>query len=229
MKPFLLLLLLCLPVCSPGADQPPVILVVGDSLSSGYGIDTEQGWVRLLDKRLKSRSCRFRVVNLSISGETTRAAVAVLDPALPKYRPAIVIIGLGGNDGLRGISLGEMRNNLEHLVSSAREQGARVLLLGMRLPPNYGSYYAGKFHEVYQQVAAEQQVPLVPFFLAGVSEDRRLMQEDNIHPNAAAQPILLDTLWPYLEPLLAPEATPGDPAPPLSLPDCSMSKSSELP
>jgi len=177
---------------------------MGDSLSSAYGIDTEQGWVRLLDERLQSRSYRFRVVNLSISGETTRAAVAVLDPALPKYRPAVVIVGLGGNDGLRGINLGEMRNNLAHLVSASRDQGARVLLLGMRLPPNYGSYYAGKFHEVYKQIAAEQHVPLVPFFLAGVSEDRRLMQEDNIHPNAEAQPILLDTLWPYLEPLLTP-------------------------
>jgi len=202
-----------------------VILVVGDSLSSGYGIDTEQGWVRLLDKRLQSGSRRFRVVNLSISGETTRAATAVLDPALPKYRPAIVIIGLGGNDGLRGISLGEMRNNLEHLVSAAREQGARVLLLGMRLPPNYGSYYAGKFHEVYTQVAAEQHVSLVPFLLAGVAEDRRLMQEDDIHPNAEAQPILLDTLWPYLEPLL----TPGDPGAAGVPAASSMSKSTELP
>jgi acyl-CoA thioesterase-1 len=229
MKPILLLLLLCLPVCSPGADQPPVILVVGDSLSSGYGIDTEQGWVRLLDERLQRRSYRFRVVNLSISGETTRAGAAVLDPALPKYRPAIVIIGLGGNDGLRGISLAEMRNNLEHLVSAAREQGARVLLLGMRLPPNYGSYYAGKFHEVYLQVAAEQRVPLVPFFLAGVAEDRLLMQEDNIHPNAGAQPKLLDTLWPYLEPLLTPEGPPGGTAPPLSLPGHSPGKSPELP
>jgi acyl-CoA thioesterase-1 len=154
-------------------------------------------------------SHQFRVINLSISGETTRAAMTVLDPALPKYRPAIVIIALGGNDGLRGISLGEMRNNLAHLVSASREQGARVLMLGMRLPPNYGSYYAGKFHEVYQQVAAEQHVTLVPFFLAGVSEDRRLMQEDGIHPNTGAQPILLDTLWPYLEPLLSPEAQPG--------------------
>ena len=190
-----------------------MILVVGDSLSSAYGIDTERGWVRLLDKRLQSRSYRFRVVNLSISGETTRAAVAVLDPALPKYRPAVVIVGLGGNDGLRGINLGEMRNNLVHLVSVSREQGARVLLLGMRLPPNYGSYYAGKFHEVYKQVAAEQHVPLVPFFLAGVSEDRRLMQEDNIHPNAEAQPILLDTLWPYLEPLLTPGGSGAGSAP----------------
>ena len=192
----------------------PVILVLGDSLSSAYGIDTDQGWVRLLDKRLQERSYPFRVVNLSISGETTRAAGAVLDPALPEYRPVVVIIALGGNDGLRGISLGEMRNNLANLVRTSREHGAHVLLLGMRLPPNYGSYYAGKFHEVYQQVAAEQQVPLVPFFLAGVAEDRRLMQEDDIHPGAAAQPILLDTLWPYLEPLLSPgiadsAATPG--------------------
>ena len=203
--------MLCLPVCSPGADRSPVILVVGDSLSSGYGFETELGWVHLLEERLQSMSYRFRVVNLSISGETTRAAVDVLAPALPKYRPAVVIIGLGGNDGLRGISLDEMRNNLVHLVSSARAQGARVLLLGMRLPPNYGSYYAGKFHEVYQLVAAEQHVPLVPFFLAGVAEDRRLMQEDNIHPSAVAQPILLDTLWPYLEPLLSPGRYPDVP------------------
>ena len=186
-----------------------MILVLGDSLSSAYGIDTERGWVRLLDERLRAMSYRFRVVNLSISGETTRAAMAHLDAALATYRPAVVIVGLGGNDGLRGISLGEMRNNLTHLVSAGREQSARVLLLGMRLPPNYGSYYAGKFHEVYQQVAAEQQVPLVPFFLAGVAEDRRLMQEDGIHPGAAAQPMLLDTLWPYLEPLLSPEGHAG--------------------
>ena len=217
-------MLLYLPVCCPGADQPPVILVVGDSLSAAHGIDTEQGWVSLLDKRLQSRSDRYRVVNLSISGETTRAAVAVLDPALPKYRPAVVIVGLGGNDGLRGISLDEMRNNLAYLVSASREQGARVLLLGMRLPPNYGSYYAGKFHEVYKEIAAEQHVSLVPFFLAGVAEDRSLMQEDNIHPNAEAQPILLDTLWPYLEPLLAPGNRDAAGVPAAS----SMSESSEL-
>jgi acyl-CoA thioesterase I len=208
MKPVLLILLLCLPLCSPGADQTPVIVVLGDSLSSAYGFDAERGWVRLLEERLREKSYRFRVINLSISGETTRAGAAVLEPALPRYRPAVVIIGLGGNDGLRGIGTGEMRNNLTHLVAASREQGAQVLLLGMRLPPNYGSYYAGKFHEVYQQVAAQQHVPLVPFFLAGVAEDRNLMQEDNIHPNAQAQPMLLDTLWPYLEPLLS----PGEPA-----------------
>jgi acyl-CoA thioesterase-1 len=210
MKPVLLLLLLCLPGCSLVADQPPVILVLGDSLSSAYGIDTERGWVRLLDERLQVMSYRFHVVNLSISGETTRAAEARLDAALASYRPAVVIVGLGGNDGLRGISLDEMRKNLAHLVSTSRAQGARVLLLGMRLPPNYGSYYAGKFHQVYQQVAAEQRIPLVPFFLAGVAEDRRLMQEDGIHPSAEAQPILLDTLWPYLEPLLSPAGGAGD-------------------
>ena len=209
MKPVLLLLLLCLPVCSRAADQPPVILVLGDSLSSAYGIDTDRGWVSLLEKRLKENASRFRVVNLSISGETTRAAAAVLEQALTRYRPAIVIISLGGNDGLRGISLGEMRDNLAHLVGASREQGARVLLLGMRLPPNYGSYYAGKFHAVYEQTAAELELPLVPFFLSGVAEDRQLMQEDGIHPNAAAQPILLDTLWPYLVPLLSSELPVG--------------------
>jgi acyl-CoA thioesterase-1 len=203
MKPILLFLLLCLPGSSLAADLPPVILVLGDSLSAAYGIETERGWVHLLDERLRAGSYRFRVVNLSISGETTRGAVARLGPALAKYRPAVVIIELGGNDGLRGISLEEMRTNLTRLVRASREHGARVLLLGMRLPPNYGSFYAGKFHEVYQQVAAEQHVSLVSFFLAGVAEDRRLMQEDGIHPTAEAQPMLLDTLWPDLEALLA--------------------------
>ena len=201
--------MLCLPVCSPGADRSPVILVVGDSLSSGYGFETELGWVHLLEERLQSMSYRFRVVNLSISGETTRAAVPRLDAALEKYRPVVVIIELGGNDGLRGISLGEMRDNLANLVRASQEHGARVLLLGMRLPPNYGSYYAGKFHEIYKQIAAERQVTLVPFFLAGVAEDRQLMQEDGIHPTAAAQPLLLDALWPYLEPLLSPAGHEG--------------------
>jgi len=209
MKTLLLLFLLCL-TGRLTADEPPVILVLGDSLSAAYGIDTERGWVRLLDERLRAMSYRFRVVNLSISGETTRAAVARLDAALASYRPAIVIVGLGGNDGLRGISLDEMRKNLAYLISASRAQGARVLLLGMRLPSNYGSYYAGKFHQVYQQVAAEQGIPLVPFFLAGVAEDRRLMQEDGIHPSAGAQPILLDTLWAYLEPLLSPAGGAGD-------------------
>jgi len=186
-----------------------VILVFGDSLSAAYGIEAERGWVRLLEERLRATSRRYRVVNLSISGETTRAAVPRLDAALEKYRPVVVIIELGGNDGLRGISLGEMRDNLANLVRASQEHGARVLLLGMRLPPNYGSYYAGKFHEIYKQIAAERQVTLVPFFLAGVAEDRQLMQEDGIHPTAAAQPLLLDGLWPYLKPLLSPAGHEG--------------------
>jgi acyl-CoA thioesterase-1 len=183
--------------------------VLGDSLSAAYGFAPERGWVRLLEDRLEEKSCHFRVINLSISGQTTRAAVAVLQPALIRYQPAIVIIALGGNDGLRGIGLDEMRKNLVQLVIATRNQGARVLLLGMRLPPNYGSYYAGKFHAVYEQVAAEQQVPLVPFFLAGVADDRQFMQEDGLHPNAAAQPQLLDVLWPSLEPLLSCAAPSG--------------------
>ena len=177
--------------------------MLGDSLSAAYGFAPERGWVRLLEDRLEEKSCHFEVINLSISGQTTHAAAAVLQPALIRYRPAIVIIALGGNDGLRGISLDEMRSNLAQLVAAARKQAARVLLLGMRLPPNYGSYYAGKFHAVYEQLAGEQHVPLVPFFLARVAENRQLMQEDGIHPNASAQPRLLATLWPYLEPLLS--------------------------
>jgi acyl-CoA thioesterase-1 len=203
MKTVLLLWLLWLPLCCSGARPAPAILVLGDSLSSAYGFAPERGWVRLLQGRLEEISCPFQVINLSISGQTTHGAAAILQPALIRYRPAIVIIALGGNDGLRGISVDEMRHNLTQLVVTARKEGARVLLLAMRLPPNYGSYYAGKFHAVYEQVAGEQHVPLVPFFLAGVAENRRLMQEDDIHPNASAQPLLLDTLWPYLEPLLS--------------------------
>jgi acyl-CoA thioesterase-1 len=209
MKTVLLVWLLCQPLCCPGAQAAPALLVLGDSLSAAYGFAAELGWVRLLQQRLEEHSCRFQVINLSISGQTTHAAAAVLQPALIRYRPAIVVIGLGGNDGLRGISLDEMRNNLAQLVVDARNQGARVLLLGMRLPPNYGSYYAGKFHAVYEQVAEVQHVPLVPFFLAGVAEDRRLMQEDDIHPNASAQPLLLDAVWPYLEPLLSCPSPPA--------------------
>lgn len=186
-----------------------MILVLGDSLSAAYGIETERGWVRLLEERLRATSRRYRVVNLSISGETTRAAIPRLDAALAKYRPIVVIIELGGNDGLRGIGLGEMRDNLANLVRASQEQGARVLLLGMRLPPNYGSYYAGKFHEIYKQIAAERHATLVPFFLAGVAENRRLMQEDGIHPTAAAQPLLLDALWPSLKTLLSPAGHEG--------------------
>jgi acyl-CoA thioesterase-1 len=201
MRPLLLLLLLCLPGISDA--EPPAILVLGDSLSAAYGMDTAQGWARLLEQRLQTTKRDFRVVNASISGDTTRGALARLGDALRTHRPAIVIIGLGGNDGLRGISLQEMKKNLGQLVAVSQRHGARVLLLGMRLPPNYGKFYSERFHQVYREVADEHQASLVPFFLAGVAEDLSLMQADGIHPTVAAQPLLLDRVWPFLEPLLS--------------------------
>jgi acyl-CoA thioesterase-1 len=217
MRALLLLLLFYLPVI-PAAESP-VILVLGDSLSAAYGMDTELGWVRLLEQRLQTTGRPFRVVNASISGDTTRGALARVDDALHAHRPAIVIIGLGGNDGLRGISLQEIKKNLAELVATSQRHGARVLLLGMRLPPNYGKFYADRFHQLYLEVADETQASLVPFFLESVADDLSLMQDDRIHPSVAAQMLLLDTVWPYLEPLLsntgstisAPASVPAEP------------------
>jgi acyl-CoA thioesterase-1 len=180
----------------------PSILVVGDSLSAAHGIRVEQGWVTLLQERLTSGGYGYRVVNASASGETTGGALARLPRALDKHRPAIVIIELGGNDGLRGLPVGDVRSNLESLVRQSKDAGARVLLIGMRIPPNYGPAYTKSFHDIYAEVAAGASVPLVPFFLDGVALDDGLMQEDGLHPNAAAQPKLLDQVWPRLTPLL---------------------------
>ncbi len=184
------------------AERP--VLVLGDSLSAGYGVDMEQGWVALLQQRLSKSQPTQQVINASISGDTTRGALTRLPKALEQYRPGVVIIELGGNDGLRGISLEEMARNLRDMVDLCRQQGTRVLLLGMRLPPNYGLTYSERFHAVYRTLAEQSGVALVPFFLKGVAEDRTLMQPDGIHPRAEAQGRLLENVWPYLEPLLDP-------------------------
>ncbi len=178
--------------------ESPVLLVVGDSLSAAHGIRVEQGWVSLLADRLKSSGYVYRVVNASSSGETTGGALARLPRALELHRPAVVIVELGGNDGLRGLPVRDIRANLEALVRQAQRSGARVLLIGMRIPPNYGPVYTRDFHEVFATVARQCAVPLVPFFLDGIALDDALMQEDGLHPNAAAQPKLLDQVWPKL-------------------------------
>jgi acyl-CoA thioesterase I len=180
----------------------PAVLVLGDSLSAAYGMRVEQGWVTLLQERLTSEGYVCRVVNASASGETTGGALARLPRALDKHHPAVVIIELGGNDGLRGLPVGDVRSNLRALVRRSKGAGARVLLIGMRIPPNYGPAYTKAFHEVYGDVAASEQVPLVPFFLDGIALDDALMQDDGLHPNPAAQPKLLDQVWPRLTPLL---------------------------
>ena len=185
------------------ALQPrPVILVVGDSLSAGYGISVESTWVALLQRRLAAQGYDQRVVNASTSGETTGGARARLPRALELHAPAIVILELGGNDGLRGLPLRQVRDNLRFMIERAQAAGAQVVLLGIRIPPNYGAAYAEQFHALYGQLAREYRTPLVEFFLEGVALDDTLMQPDGIHPTAAAQPRLLDNLWPALQKVL---------------------------
>jgi acyl-CoA thioesterase-1 len=178
------------------------LLVVGDSLSAAYGIDARQGWVSLLQQRLLEQDLDYRVVNASITGDTTRGGLSRLPAAIERSDPDVVVIALGGNDGLRGFAPSQTKSNLSDMVSMSREAGASVLLLGIQLPENYGRAFGEKFHRVYLDLAAETQVPLVPFFLEGVAETRDLMQPDGIHPSAEAQPRILDNVWQALEPLL---------------------------
>ncbi len=184
---------------TPGAAT---ILVVGDSLSAAYGMRVEQGWVTLLQQRLKAQGYGHKVVNASSSGETTGGALARLPRALELHRPAIVIVELGGNDGLRGLPVGEVRGNFERIFALSKAAGARVLLVAMRIPPNYGPRYTGEFEALYGELARKHSLPLVPFFLDRIALDERLMQDDGIHPTAAAQPQMLDAIWPTLKSLL---------------------------
>ena len=178
------------------------LLVVGDSISAGLGLDTSQGWVSLLEQRLKAQGTSYKVVNASISGDTSAGGLARLPALLSGEKPQVVVIELGGNDGLRGLPLLQMQQNLTAMVSASRQAGAKVLLLGMRLPPNYGERYNQAFSQVFQHVAEVNKVALVPFFLDGVGGVANMMQPDGIHPAAVAQPRLLDNMWPQLEPML---------------------------
>jgi acyl-CoA thioesterase-1 len=184
------------------AGNPPAILVVGDSLSSGYGVSVDATWVTLLQKKLLAQGYGYKVVNASVSGETTGGGRARLARALQLHQPAIVILELGGNDGLRGLPVRQMRDNLEAMIAQIRAANARLLLLGMHMPPNYGTAYTESFHAAFGALAEQHSLPYVPFFLEGVAFNSKLMQEDNLHPNKAAQPIMLDNLWPTLQPLL---------------------------
>lgn len=179
-----------------------VILVLGDSLSSAYGIDVDAGWVQLLRDRLQARGENYRVVNASISGDTTDGGAARLPAAISKHDPDVVVVELGGNDGLRGLPLEVTRANLERIIVDSKKAGARVLLLGMRLPPNYGPAYTQAFYSIYEELAQRYDVARVPFFLEGVGGVDGMMQSDGIHPLANAQPVMLDNVWPHLEPLL---------------------------
>jgi acyl-CoA thioesterase I len=180
----------------------PVVLVVGDSLSAGYGVAVDSTWVALLQKRLAAQGYGYRVVNASISGDTTGGARARLPRALELHKPAVVVLELGGNDGLRGLPLRQVRENFEFLIERSQAAGAKVVLVGMRMPPNYGAAYADRFHALYGELAKRYGTPLLGFFLEGVALDEKLMQADGIHPTAAAQPRLLDNLWPVLSQVL---------------------------
>jgi acyl-CoA thioesterase-1 len=185
-----------------GASQP-TLLVYGDSISAAYGIQRADGWVEKLAVRLTDTHPDWQVVNASVSGETTSGGLARLPSTLATHSPAIVVLELGGNDALRGYPLERIRGNLDRMVTLARDAGSAVLLVGMQIPPNYGQPYVEGFAALFRDVAGAQDVPLVPFLLEGVALAPGLMQDDGIHPTAAAQPLMLETIWPVLEPLLA--------------------------
>lgn len=189
-------------LCSTTQVHAATVLVVGDSISAAFGLETQQGWVALLQERLQQRDDDFKVVNASISGDTTAGGLARFPGLLAQYQPDYVIIELGGNDGLRGLSLQHMAMNLTTMVQRAQDNEAQVLLLGMRLPGNYGRRYTEGFYNVYQDIAQQEDVPLVDFFLEGVAAVDGMMQADGVHPTQAAQARLLDNAWQGFEPLL---------------------------
>lgn len=184
------------------------MLVLGDSLSAAYGMRSDASWPRLLERRLDAAGHPHRVVNASISGETTAGGAGRIGDLLQRHDPAWVIVELGGNDGLRGIPPDVTEHNLLGIVRASREHGARVLLLGVRLPPNYGVQFVERFHGIYTRLATDFDVPLVPHLLEGVALEPGMMMADGIHPTADAQPRLLDNVWQALEPLLDPQAAP---------------------
>jgi len=177
-------------------------MVFGDSLSAGYGLESGQGWVTLLKDRLERKGFHYSVANESISGDTSAGGLARIDEALQAHTPDILILELGANDGLRGLSLTAMKHNLNSIIQRAKDKGAKVLLLGMQMPPNYGPRYTERFSSIYGELAKAQQLPEPPFLLEKVALKPSLMQPDNLHPNAKGQPLLLDTVWPALTPLL---------------------------
>ncbi|MGH8727285.1 MAG: arylesterase [Burkholderiales bacterium] len=184
------------------AAAAPAIMVYGDSLSAAYGLPKEAGWVTLLEDRLRQGKYDYDVINASISGETTLGGRNRIVEALKKNDPAVVILELGANDGLRGQSLDSARSNLASIIETANKRGARILLLGMRLPPNYGTAYGDKFQSMYRDLAARHKLALVPFLLEGFADRREYFQSDGVHPTAEAQRMILENVWKELQPLL---------------------------
>jgi acyl-CoA thioesterase-1 len=186
----------------PTAWAGPTILVFGDSLSASYGVAVESGWVSLLQQRLMQNQYKYQVVNASISGETTAGGLTRIDTALETHKPVIVIVELGANDGLRGLPLQAMRDNLDGIIRACVARRAKVLLVGMRLPPNYGAAYNERFSAIYPALANKYHTALLPFLLEGMADKREMFQADNLHPTAAAQTTVLGNVWKQLRPLL---------------------------
>ncbi len=185
---------------NPSSDK--VLLILGDSLSTAYGISKDSSWVNLLDNKIRRAGYPIKVVNSSISGSTTLSGVQRLQIALRQYNPEIVFIELGGNDGLRGIPLTEIRHNLNQMITMAKSAGAKVLLAGMKIPPNYGARYADAFHEIYISLGADNNIHVIPFLLSGIGGNDDYMQADGIHPNERAQPVIMQLIWESLEPMI---------------------------
>ncbi|OON63098.1 arylesterase [Massilia sp. KIM] len=202
LKKLSVLLVVTLAASGSAYSAPKTVLVVGDSLSAEYGIARGAGWVALLDQKLKSEKIPATVVNASISGETTSGGRARLPALLTQYRPEIVVIELGANDGLRGLPVASAEANLRAMVAMAKDSKAKVLLVGMRMPPNYGRAYTEKFFGMFKQVADDTKSALVPFMLEGVAEKPALFQQDRLHPTAAAHPIIFSNIWPQLAALI---------------------------
>lgn len=194
--------LVAMPVTAANQAKPQTIVIFGDSLSSAYGITLDEGWVSLLQQRLAKQKRNDQVVNASITGETTSGGLSRFSDMLKTHKPSIVMIELGGNDGLRGLSADETYKNLNAMIQQAKKSKVKVLLLGMKIPPNYGFKYSQQFSENYQTLAKKHEIPRVPFFLEGVAGNPNLIQADGIHPTAKAQPKLLENVWPTLKQML---------------------------
>lgn len=211
LTPLILFAVLLLPVAA-ATGQHSTLLVYGDSLSAAYGIAEEQGWVNLLDRKIQQEGLPWQVINGSVSGETSSGGLARLPAMLESYQPELVLLELGGNDGLRGLPLANLKANLLAMVELITASGAQVVLAGIQIPPNYGPRYTEPFFRIFGDIAEQENLPLVPFLIDGIPQQPALMQNDGIHPRAEAQAMILDNVWPVLEPLLTgnPGAATGD-------------------
>lgn len=187
---------------SPVNAENPKILIFGDSLSAAYGMPQQQGWAALLQKKLQLKNYRYDVVNASVSGETSSGGASRIAATLKQVKPAVVILELGANDGLRGLPIKEMTENLSTIIQQSKKSDAKLLLVGMRIPPNYGPQYTETFSQSYTQLSREHKVSLVPFMLDNIAVKPNLIQDDGLHPNALGQPLILENIWPKLQRLL---------------------------